>query len=63
MITVHFTGGARKSFQTDSLKIFHTVNTISELIIYLISQKPKNTPDFDGKNSLIAIRAPGNFNE
>ena len=55
MITVNFTGGARKSFQTNSLEITQNVNTISELIIYLISQKPKNTPDFDGKNLLIAV--------
>ncbi|MBC8251967.1 MAG: MoaD/ThiS family protein [Candidatus Nitrosopelagicus sp.] len=55
MITVNFTGGARKSFRTDSLEISQNLNTISELITYLITQKPKNTPDFDGKNLLIAI--------
>ena len=55
MITVNFIGGARKSFQTDSLKITQNMNTVSELMMYLISQKPENTPDFDGKNLLIAI--------
>ncbi len=55
MITVNFTGGARKSFQTDSLTIAQNVNTISELIKYLILQKPENTPDFNGKNLLIAV--------
>ena len=55
MITVNFTGGARKSFQTDSLKITQNVCTISELITYLISHKPENTADFDGKNLLIAV--------
>jgi len=55
MITVNFTGGARKSFQTDSLKITKNVCTISELIDYLISKKPENTPNFDGKNLLIAV--------
>ena len=55
MITVNFTGGARKSFQTDSVEITTNVNTISELIAYLISQKPENTPNFDGKNLLIAV--------
>ena len=55
MITVNFTGGARKSFQTDSLKITQNICTISVLIAYLISQKPENTPNFDGKNLLIAI--------
>jgi len=55
MITVNFTGGARKSFQTDSLEITKNLNSISELITYLISQKPENTPNFDGKNLLIAV--------
>ena len=55
MITVNFTGAARKSFQTDSLTITQNVSTISELITYLISQKPENTPGFDGKNLLIAV--------
>jgi tRNA threonylcarbamoyladenosine modification (KEOPS) complex Cgi121 subunit/molybdopterin converting factor small subunit len=55
MITVNFTGGARKSFQTDSIEITAETNTISELIKYLISQKPENTPNFDGKNLLIAV--------
>ena len=55
MITINFTGGARKSFQTDSLKITKNISTVSELITYLISQKPENTADFDGKNLLIAV--------
>jgi len=55
MTTVNFTGGARKSFQTDSLEISQNLNTISELITYLIEHKPENTPDFDGKNLLIAV--------
>ena len=55
MITINFTGGARKSFQTDSLKITQNLSTVSELITYLISQKPDNTPNFDGKNLLIAV--------
>ena len=55
MITVNFTGGARKSFQTNSLKITQDTSTISELITHLISRKPNNTPNFDGKNLLIAV--------
>ena len=55
MINVNFIGGARKSFQTDSLEFTQNIETISELITYLISQKPENTPDFDGKNLLIAV--------
>ena len=55
MILVNFTGGTRKSFQIDSLEINQNVSTIFELIAYLISRKPDNTPDFDGKNLLIAV--------
>ena len=55
MITVNFIGGARKSFQTDSLKITQNIDTISEMISHLISKKPENTPDFNGKNLLIAV--------
>ena len=55
MITINFTGGARKVFQIDSLEISQNISTISDLIAYLISQKPNNTPDFDGKNLLIAV--------
>jgi len=55
MITVNFIGGARKSFQTDSLEITQNIDTISEMISHLISKKPENTPDFDGKNLLIAV--------
>ena len=55
MITVNFTGGARKSFQTNSLKITQDISTISELIAHIISRKPNNTPNFDGKNLLIAV--------
>ena len=55
MITVNFIGGARKSFQTDSLEITQNIDTISEMISHLISKKPENTPNFDGKNLLIAV--------
>jgi len=55
MITVNFIGGARKSFQTDSIEITQNIDTISEMISHLISKKPENTPDFDGKNLLIAV--------
>ena len=55
MTTINFTGGARKSFQADSLEISQNLNNISELIRYLIEHKPENTPDFDGKNLLIAV--------
>jgi len=55
MITVNFTGGARKSFQIDSMEIKSEIQSLQKLIDYLISQKPDNTPNFDGKNLLIAV--------
>ena len=55
MVTVNLVGGARKSFQTDSLEITQSIDDISELLAHLISKKPENTPDFDGKNLLIAV--------
>ena len=55
MTTVNFIGGARKSFQTDSLEISQNLDTLSQLITYLVKHKPENTPDFDGKNLLIAV--------
>ena len=55
MTIVNFIGGARKSFQTDSLEISQNLNNISELIRYLVEHKPENTPHFDGKNLLIAV--------
>ena len=55
MVTVNLVGGARKSFQTDSLEITQNIDDISELLSHLISKKPENTPDFDGKNLLIAV--------
>ena len=55
MTTVNFIGGARKAFQTDSLEISQNLDTLSQLITYLVKHKPENTPDFDGKNLLIAV--------
>ena len=55
MVTVNLVGGARKSFQTDSLEITQSIDDISELLSHLISKKPENTPHFDGKNLLIAV--------
>ena len=55
MVTVNLVGGARKSFQTDSLEITQSIDDISELLSHLISKKPENTPNFDGKNLLIAV--------
>ena len=55
MITVRFTGGARKSFDTDEIILDKNNLTVRELIEYLISTKPENSTSFDGKNLLIAV--------
>lgn len=55
MITVKFTGGARKSFDTDEMILEKSNITINQLIEYLISTKPESTTSFDGKNLLIAV--------
>ncbi|HJM13966.1 MAG TPA: MoaD/ThiS family protein, partial [Candidatus Nitrosopelagicus sp.] len=55
MITVNFTGGARKSFDTNEIMLNKNNFTVKQLIDYLITVKPKNTANFDGKNLLIAI--------
>ena len=55
MITVRFTGGARKSFDTDEIILDKNNLTVRELVDYLISTKPENSTSFDGKNLLIAV--------
>ena len=55
MITINFTGGVRKSFDTDKIILDKDNITVNQLIEYLIDSKPKNTASFDGKNLLIAI--------
>ena len=48
-------GGAKKSFSTDKIILEKRVDTINELITYLIGIKPKETLEFDTKNLLIAV--------
>ena len=55
MITVKFTGGARKSFDADEIILDKINLTVKQLIDHLISTKPENTAAFDGKNLLIAV--------
>ncbi len=55
MITIKFTGGVRKSFDTDEIILEKSDLTVRQLIDYLISSKPENTTSFDGKNLLIAV--------
>jgi tRNA threonylcarbamoyladenosine modification (KEOPS) complex Cgi121 subunit/molybdopterin converting factor small subunit len=55
MITVNFTGGAKKWFNLPCLIVDQNNLTIQQLLEHLIEVKPKNTIDFDGKNLLIAV--------
>ena len=55
MITVNFTGGAKKWFNLAHLIIEKNDLTIEQLLKHLIEIKPKNTIDFDEKNLLIAV--------
>ena len=49
MVTVNLVGGARKSFQTDSLEITQSIDDISELLSHLISKKPEIYTIVSGK--------------
>ena len=55
MITIKLLGGAKKSFSTDKLEIDNDSISISELIELLQERIPKNLPQLDIKNMLIAI--------
>lgn len=55
MITVRFLGGAKKSFGTEGISVDLGQIKISELLEHLLSIKPKDTPDLDTKNLLVAI--------
>ena len=55
MITVKFFGGSKKSFSTDQLSIEKDNFTIQELLDYLVSNKPEDTPNLDINNILVAI--------
>ena len=55
LITVKLIGGAKKSFSTDKIVLGEKVNTITELVNYLIKIKPKDTLEFDTKNLIIAV--------
>jgi len=55
MITVNFTGGAKKWFNIAQLIIEKNDLTIKQLLKHLIEIKPNNTIDFDEKNLLIAV--------
>lgn len=55
MITIKFFGGAKKSFGTDLISIDLDKVTIQDLLVHILSIKPKNTLDFDTKNILVAV--------
>ena len=55
MITIKFLGGAKKSFSTDKLEIDNDSISVYKLIELLEEMIPKNLPQLDVKNMLIAI--------
>ena len=55
MITLNFTGGAKKWFNLKQMTIERNDLTIQQLLNYLIEIKPKDTVNFDSKNLLIAV--------
>lgn len=55
MITIKFLGGAKKSFSTNKLEIDNDLISIYKLIELLQEMIPKNLPQLDVKNMLIAI--------
>lgn len=55
MITVKFLGGAKKSFPDGIISIEQEGITVQKLLDLLLIQKPKETPELDTNNILIAI--------
>ena len=55
MITINFTGGAKKWFNLENLSIDKQDLNIQQLLKHLIDIKPKDTVDFDDSNLLIAV--------
>ncbi|HEV2193014.1 MAG TPA: KEOPS complex subunit Cgi121 [Nitrosopumilaceae archaeon] len=55
MLTIKLLGGAKKSFSTDKLEIDNDSISVYKLIELLQERIPKNLPQLDVKNMLIAI--------
>ena len=55
MITVNFTGGAKKRFNKTQISINKDSLNIHQLLHYLADIKPENNIDIDGRNILIAV--------
>ena len=55
MITVNFTGGAKKWFNLAQITVDKNDLSIQQLLDYIIEIKPEDTVNFDSKNLLIAV--------
>ncbi len=55
MVTVKLVGGAKKLFSSEELELEIDTITIDKLLDLILKIKPKNTPDLDTNNILIAI--------
>ena len=55
MIIIKLVGGAKKSFNSEQLKIDKSDVSIQGLLELLLKLKPTDTSDFDVENILIAI--------
>ncbi|MEM3143058.1 MAG: KEOPS complex subunit Cgi121 [Candidatus Nitrosotenuis sp.] len=55
MITIKLFGGAKKSFNADTISVPLESVTVKGIIDHLISIKPENTMAFDTKNILVAV--------
>ncbi len=55
MVTVNLVGGAKKLFSSEKLELEIDTITIENLLDLLLKIKPKNTPNLDTSNILIAI--------
>ena len=53
MITVNFTGGAKKWFNLEQITVETNNLSIQELLNHLIEIKPKDTVNFDSKNFIL----------
>ena len=55
MIQIKFLGGAKKSFQSDSLTLYESDISLKDLLSLILQKQPSSTPTLDIKNILIAI--------
>lgn len=55
MVTIRLLGGAKKSFDSDTIFADFDSLTVKQLLDHLASIKPKDTLDLDTKNILVAV--------